>query len=211
MDARKKKNITWVAVIGGLCVILILTLGTIWIGRSASRGTEQAVHTVSFLYLDELAGRREQVVASNLNDNIEKIRVAVGLMTAEDVQNEESLHTYQSRMKRLYGLEKFAFVDTEGAVYTANEGRQENGIADYHFEITLKEPMIHAHNLRSTEKKVIIAVPIDPIAFGGHTFTICFIEQDMQAMLQAGLNAHLSKPVEPNNLFETLESLIPES
>ncbi|MBQ9043988.1 MAG: response regulator [Eggerthellaceae bacterium] len=33
-------------------------------------------------------------------------------------------------------------------------------------------------------------------------------DEDVQQSLQAGLNAHLSKPVEPDTLFETLESLI---
>ena len=33
-------------------------------------------------------------------------------------------------------------------------------------------------------------------------------DEDVQRSLQAGLNAHLSKPVDPENLYETLESLI---
>ena len=33
-------------------------------------------------------------------------------------------------------------------------------------------------------------------------------DEDVQRSLQAGLNAHLSKPVQPEALFETLESLI---
>ena len=33
-------------------------------------------------------------------------------------------------------------------------------------------------------------------------------DEDVQRSMQAGLNAHLSKPVEPDTLFETLESLI---
>ena len=33
-------------------------------------------------------------------------------------------------------------------------------------------------------------------------------DEDVQRSLQAGLNAHLSKPVDPDNLFETLASLI---
>ena len=36
-------------------------------------------------------------------------------------------------------------------------------------------------------------------------------DEDVQRSLQAGLNAHLSKPVEPEALFETMESLIQES
>jgi len=31
----------------------------------------------------------------------------------------------------------------------------------------------------------------------------------VQRSLQAGLNAHLSKPVQPEALFETLEDLLP--
>ena len=33
-------------------------------------------------------------------------------------------------------------------------------------------------------------------------------DEDVQRSMQAGLNAHLSKPVEPNALFETLESML---
>lgn len=35
-------------------------------------------------------------------------------------------------------------------------------------------------------------------------------DEDVQRSLQAGLNAHLSKPVQPEALYETLESLIKE-
>ena len=185
MKSGKKLASTTVAVVGGILVILILVLGTIWMGRSASRDTEEAVRSVSLLYLDELAGRRGQVVASNLSDNIEKVRIAVGMMSPEDLSSEEALRNYQQRMKLLYGLEKFAFVDTEGALYTANEGRQEGGGLVYHFDPqTISAPVIHAHNLESADKKVIIALPIDPIAFGGHTLTVCLIERDMKVMLE---------------------------
>jgi len=33
-------------------------------------------------------------------------------------------------------------------------------------------------------------------------------DEDVQQSMQAGLNAHLSKPVEPEALFKTLEELI---
>ena len=34
------------------------------------------------------------------------------------------------------------------------------------------------------------------------------LAEDVQRSMQAGLNAHLSKPVQPETLFETLENLI---
>ena len=33
-------------------------------------------------------------------------------------------------------------------------------------------------------------------------------DEDVQLSLQAGMTAHLSKPVEPDHLYETLEALI---
>ena len=85
-----------------------------WIGRHARQDTEEAVRSVSLLYLDELAGRREQVVEDNLRERIQTIRVAIDLMTAEDLSDKAHLEAYQTRMKQLYHLDKFAFVDTEG-------------------------------------------------------------------------------------------------
>ena len=184
MDTKKRLMNPMVAVVGGIVVILILVLGTVWMGRSASDDTEEAVRNVSLLYLDELAGRREQVVASNLNDNIEKIHTAVGMMEPDDLASEDDLRAYQSRIKQLYGFDKFAFVDTEGAIYTADDGRIAGGATEYHLDGTaISQPQVLVHNLNSPDKKVIIASPIEPLSFNGHTLTTCFIERDMRAVL----------------------------
>ena len=101
----------FVAIIGSLIVALILIIGTYLMGRNASRGTEAAVRNVSLLYLDELAGRREQVVSSALSDYIRDLDIEIGMIEADDLGSVEKLQAYQLRMKQLYGLEKFAFVD----------------------------------------------------------------------------------------------------
>ena len=178
-----RKNVTVrIAVIGGILVAAILVLGTVWMGHSASRDTDSAVRSVSLLYLDELAGRREQVVEDTLNDNSEKIRTAVDLMTDEDLSDEEHLRAYQARMKKLYELEKFAFVDTEGIIYTS-QGTQTN-IDDYHFNhLTLEQPEISLLNPESTDRKVIIAVPVDKM-LGDRHLTVCFMEIGMKNMLE---------------------------
>ncbi len=151
-------------------------------GQSAREDTDDAVHSVSLLYLDELAGRRERVVAGNLQKNISDINVALELMTDEDRSDMTHLQAYQTRMRRLYGLDKFAFVDSGGIIYTAS-GTQDN-IADYQFDYrNLSEPNVSILNISSPEKKVVIAVPVD-IPFNGRTFTVCFMEIDMQTMLQ---------------------------
>ncbi len=74
---------------------------------------------MSLLYLDELAGRREQVVADNLKGRIGDLNTAIELMTDEDLSDIEHLQAYQAKMKRLFTLERFAFVDKEGLIYTS--------------------------------------------------------------------------------------------
>ncbi|MBR2662012.1 MAG: response regulator [Clostridia bacterium] len=180
---NERKNLTIrIAVIGGIVVAAILVIGTIWMDQSARRDTDDAARSVSLLYLDELAGRRGQVVEETLNDDIGKIRVAVELMTDEDLSNIEHLQAYQTRMKKLYDLEKFAFVDADGLIYTSR-GTQTN-IEDYQFEHTsLEKPEISLVNTESTEnRKVVIAVPVDR-TLGNKRLTVCFMEIDMAVML----------------------------
>ncbi|MBR1828829.1 MAG: hypothetical protein IJ781_04885, partial [Atopobiaceae bacterium] len=182
MEGSRRRVTTVAAIAGILAVAAILVLGTIWMGRSASRDTERAVRSVSLLYLDELAGRREQVVASNLQESISNMQVAIGLMTDDDLSDMEHLQAYQARMKQLYKLEKFAFVDADGLIYTSL-GTQDN-IADYRFDYkTIAGPEISILNLASPNKKVVIALPVD-IAFEAQRFVACFMEIDMKVMLE---------------------------
>ena len=168
-------------IIACLVVLAIMVIGTIIMGQQASADTEKAVRKVSLLYLDELAGRREQVVEKNLNDSIEDMQVAVGLMTDVDKSDIEHLQDYQARMKKLYTLEKFAFVDSKGLIYTAL-GTQDN-IDDYSFDYqNINEPEISILNMDAADKKVVIAVPVD-IPFNGDTLKVCFMEIDMDEML----------------------------
>ena len=187
MNGGRKKTLH-VTVAGGIIVIAILILGTFWMGQSSRKDTDEAVHTVSLLYLDELAGRREQVVANNLEDNIDVINLAIGLMTEEDLSDISHLQAYQSRMKVLFNLDKFAFVDETGMIYTAL-GPQTN-IGDYRFDpSSLSEPEISVLNETSSEKKVVIAVPVEDKYLDGKKLTVCFMEIDMNVMLK-GVSLH---------------------
>lgn len=112
---------TRITLIGSIAVLVILVVGTMLMGQDVRHDTEDAVSSVSLLYLDELAGRREQVVANNLSDNIRDMNIAIEMMD-DDLSDLDHLRSYQSDIKRLFNLNRFAFVDEDGHVYTANEG-----------------------------------------------------------------------------------------
>ncbi len=56
-------------------------------------------------------------------------------------------------------------------------------------------------SIRNMDRRDAKTVPV--IAMTANAF-----DEDVQRSLQAGMNAHLSKPIEPDRLFETLETLI---
>lgn len=58
--------------------------------------------------------------------------------------------------------------------------------------------------IRSVDRKDAGIIPI--IAMTANAF-----DEDVQRSLQVGMNAHLSKPVEPERLYRTLEELIWEA
>ena len=128
----RRTSIATVTAASAVILALILILGTVWTGRGARRDSEKAVRSVSLLYLDELAGRREQVVAENLQEKIGVIGTALELMSGDDLSDMEHLQVYQAKMKRLFKLEKFAFVDADGLIYTSL-GTQTN-IDEYRFD-----------------------------------------------------------------------------
>ena len=99
MKEKRSRKVIAVAVSTGILIAAILIIGTLWSGHKARQDTEKAVSSVSLFYLDELAGRREQVVSSALKKNIKDLKTAVGLMTADDLDDIEHLQDYQARMK----------------------------------------------------------------------------------------------------------------
>ena len=172
-----------VAVFGIAIVAVILIAGSWWMGQSAQQATEDAVQSVSVFYLDELAGRREQVVEANLEKKIENMQTAIGLLTDDDLSDMAHLQAFQAKMKKLYGLEKFAFVDEDGLIYTSL-GTQDN-IDEYGFDYqSLAGPEVSVKDAGDGGKKVIIAVPLDGIPFMGHELGVCFMEIDMKEMIE---------------------------
>ena len=178
-----KINLISISAAGCLIVAVIMIIGTFVLGRFADRDTKAAVRNVSLLYLSELAGRREQVVSSILDDYIRDMDVAVGMLTSDDLSSREKLQEYQFRMKQLYDLDKFAFIDTEGTIYTSRGTRSD--IDQYSIDYNdLTEPEISVKNLYSNDKKVVIAIPVDNLSLEDHILTVCFMEIYMDNLLR---------------------------
>ena len=85
-----------------------------------------------------------------------------------------------------------------------------SGSAEYYYDAILMDVRMPVMTgleatagIRAIDRPDAKTIPI--IAMTANAF-----DEDVQRSLQAGMNAHLSKPVEPDHLFETLELLIKE-
>ena len=80
MKAVENNNTATITIVCSIILSAILVVGTIWMGHSAKKNTEKAVRTVSLLYLNELAGRREKVVENYLHRRIREAQTAITLI-----------------------------------------------------------------------------------------------------------------------------------
>ncbi len=145
------------------------------------------------------ADRREQVVENNLRSKIDVIRTAVDMLTQDDLSDKEHLEAYQRRMKKLFSLDRFAFVDTGGLIYTST-GTQDN-IDEFEFDYkTISEPEVSIFDSESDQRQVIIAVPVQ-VPFQGKTFSVCFMAIDMSDMLAGVSMAYQSSDATFSNIY----------
>ena len=135
--------------------------------NNARVSTNQAVNKVSEFYLEELAGRRAQVVSEELKNNFAYINNALEVLEDSDLQSQETLRTFLGKVKRLYGVDKFALIDENGIVYT--EHSTTSGLSQYNFlSEELTEPIVRVANLYGVQKQVILAVPVKILHFKTH-------------------------------------------
>mgnify|MGYP001091670627 CR=1 FL=1 len=184
MNEKQKKQTIAYGIVGGIIIAAILLITTIWVSNSARIGTNQAVNRVSKFYLEELAGRRAQVVSEELKNNFAYIENSLAILESSDLESQETLRAFLGKVKKLYGVDKFALVDENGIVYT--EHSTASGLGRYAFlSEELTEPVISTVNLYGAKKQVILAVPVEDIVFQGSRIKVCFIQINIDEMLSS--------------------------
>lgn len=182
-ETNKKQTIAFVTW-GGILIAAILLITTIWVLSSARVGTEQAVSRVSEFYMEELAGRRAQVVSEELKNYFTYMENAVGVLEDGDLQSQETLRSFLGKARKLYGVDKFALADENGMVYT--DHTTVSGHRRYEFlSEDLKKPLIYTSNLYGAKKRVILAAPVEDVFFQNLRIKTCFIQINIEEMLSS--------------------------
>ncbi len=209
-EMQQRRQTIAFALLGGVIIAVILLITTIWGSGKARNSTRQAVNRVSEFYLEELAGRRAQVVSEELKGHITNMKNALSIIEPSDLESQESLRRFLGKIKKLYGVDKFALVDEDGIVYTQHS--TSSGLSRYGFlSEELKEPMIHTLNLYGAKKQVILAIPVEDLAFQGVEIKICLIQININEMLSSLTLQTSSNETYCNLYYRNGESLTNDS
>ena len=102
--SQRKRAVVYAVLCGGLIAAVFL-LSTLWVSNGASTGTNEAVNRVSEFYLEELAGRRAQVVSEELKNHFDYIENSLKIIESSDLESQEALRAFLGKVKKLYGVE----------------------------------------------------------------------------------------------------------
>ena len=171
----KKKGVKEIA-ISNITIAISLIAGAIYLGYSA-------IQNISSMFVEELANRREQFIESKLDDYISSLQFAVELLTPENLSSEENFQSYQYRLKHVYGLERFAFVDSHGLIYTSSGTRDDISLYDFDYK-NLTKPEISLKKAEDENKTLIVAIPINHKHYNGKTLVVSFMEIPIARLLE---------------------------
>ena len=185
INEKQRRQAVAFAVWGGIVIAAILLITTVWVSNSARKGTDQAVNRVSEFYLEELAGRRAQVVSEELKNHFEYMENALSVLDESDLESQETLRAFLGKVKKLYGVDKFVLVDEEGIVYA--EHSTSSGLSRYSFlSEEMTGPVISMSSLYGAKKQVILAIPVkEGIIFQGSQLKVCFVQVNISEMLSS--------------------------
>ena len=79
---------------GGILVLLLIIVSTIWNVQSAQKQTQAVAESVSDFYVEELANRRVTIISDALKQNFQYMNNALDAITKDDLQSITSLRNY---------------------------------------------------------------------------------------------------------------------
>lgn len=171
--------------LGVVCIIVIavvLVYTSLRNNRLATQSADDAVHSISEFYLEELGQRRSQTISSRLDQAAKNISNVFNYAKAENIKNQNDLRAFLQMVKSLYGYDKMGVVDEKKILYT--EHATISGVSRYSFlGDKIEKPTIYTANLYGARKQMFLAMPLKGFSMGKKKLKLCFIQLNLSQML----------------------------
>jgi len=185
MKKNNKQTLGNLIVIASLVAVILLFIGTtFWVTKGTRQGSDKAVDRVSEFYLDELASKRASLVSSEIDADFNAMQATIDILRPEDLESVESLRSFMYRARNVMGVDRFAFVDENGIIYTRNS--TSSGLSRYSFlKDSITDKTVKTSNLYGARKQVVLAMPIDDIEFQGSKLNTCIVQINIDEMISS--------------------------
>ena len=183
--------------------LLILSLRT---SEKTRQTTDSAITKLSSFFIQEIAKSRTTLVVEELSKKRNYIDNALSVLTEDDLSSVKAFREYLGNMRNLFGLDTFALVDENGLVYTSHSTC--SGKTRYPFlaqQIT--QPIFSTVTNYGGDKQVFMAVPVSGIYFNNSKITACFVEINIDQMMQAMTYRQENMDIYFNLYYKNGESL----
>ncbi len=81
----------YTAITGGVMIVAILAVVTIWASKKTVSATDDAVSAVSSFYLETMADQRARSITNLINNNFEHMEKALTVIKDEEIGLQEEL------------------------------------------------------------------------------------------------------------------------
>jgi diguanylate cyclase (GGDEF)-like protein/PAS domain S-box-containing protein len=192
----------------GFIVLLFLTLLILSLRTSEKtrQTTDSAITRLSSFFIQEIAKSRTTLVVEELSKKRNYIDNALSVLSEDDLSSVKAFREYLGNMRSLFGLDTFALVDENGLVYTSHSTC--SGKTRYPFlaqQIT--QPIFSTVTNYGGDKQVFMAVPVSGIYFNNSKITACFVEINIDQMMQAMTYRQENMDIYFNLYYKNGESL----
>ncbi len=205
-----KKNVKRIIQISFVSFIVLLFLTLLVLSLRTSEKTRQttdsAITKLSSFFIQEIAKSRTTLVVEELTKKRNYINNALSVLKEDDLSSVKTFREYLGNMRNLFGLDTFALVDENGLVYTSHSTC--SGKTRYPFlaqQIT--QPIFSTVTNYGGDKQVFMAVPVSGIYFNNSKITACFVEINIDQMMQAMTYRQENMDIYFNLYYKNGESL----
>ena len=161
--------------------LLVLSLRT---SEKTRQTTDSAITKLSSFFIQEIAKSRTTLVIEELTKKRNYINNALSVISEEDLSSVKNFRSYLGNMRILFGMDTFALVDENGLVYTSHSTF--SGKSRYPFLAQQKtQPIYSTVTNYGGDKQLFMAVPVSGIYFNNSKITACFVEINIDQMMQA--------------------------
>lgn len=186
MEANMRNSIRSAVMIvaGGVLATLVFIMTSIWVTDAADRGAEESANSVSEFYIEELTHQKVQGILGEIRRNYNYIENALSEITESDLESKASLRRYLKKIRNLYGIDTFSFVDENNILYT---GISTSTISEQYLFIQGNgiDPTLTTTNVYGSKKQVILSVPVRGVKFGDARIKTCFVKIDMDRIVDS--------------------------